>query len=273
MNLLEEISKEINLPESSIYVMKDQLEDQLPLHQHPKSQILLVEGGLAFLETTNKQFYIPARHYVWIPPDVAHHVKFNTSGITITNIYFQDEKDLEHTFYGQIGIYPVTNLIWEMIRMAEQWQGKIHLGDWRYEFLTTFKHTLPQISTHPLPIVLPTTANPRLIPLLKYLAAHLTEMLDMPAVAEKFGLSVRTLTRLFQLHLGTSFLQYIKLLRIVAAMEMLLNGDKNISEVAYAVGYSNIAAFSNSFQQSVNSRPSEFVRLRNKQKTATNFHV
>ena len=45
---------------------------------------------------------------------------------------------------------------------------------------------------------------------------------------------------------------------------MLLSGDKNISEVAYAVGYSTIAAFSNSFQQSVNRRPSEFARLRNK---------
>jgi AraC-like DNA-binding protein len=264
MDLLEQISREINLPKSSIYVMRDQLEDQLPLHQHPKSQILLVEGGLAFLETINKQFYIPARHYVWIPPDVAHNVKFNTSGITITNIYFQDEEDLAHSFYGQIGIYPVTNLIWEMIRMAEQWQGKIHEGDWRYEFLTTFKHTLPQISTHPVPIVLPTTDHPRLVPILKYLAENLIEMLDMPAVAKKSGLSVRTLTRLFKLHLDTSFLQYIKLLKIVAAMEMLLNGDKNISEVAYAVGYSNIAAFSNSFQQSVNRRPSEFARLRNR---------
>ncbi|MGY0036793.1 helix-turn-helix domain-containing protein [Pedobacter sp. NJ-S-72] len=100
----------------------------------------------------------------------------------------------------------------------------------------------------------------------QYLAENLIDIPDMPAVAEKFSLSVRTLTRLFKLHLDTSFLQYIKLLRIVAAMEMLLNGDKNISEVAYAVGYSNIAAFSNSFQQSVNRRPSEFARLRNKKK-------
>ena len=67
-----------------------------------------------------------------------------------------------------------------------------------------------------------------------------------------------------QLEDQLSFLQYVKLLRIVAAMEMLLNGDKNISEVAYAVGYSNIAAFSNSFQQSVNRRPSDFALLRNK---------
>ncbi|QNK63878.1 hypothetical protein H7F33_05120 [Pedobacter sp. PAMC26386] len=48
-------------------------------------------------------------------------------------------------------------------------------------------------------------------------------------------------------YLDTSFLQYIKLLRIVAAMEMPLIGDKNISEVAYTVGYSNITAFRNKF--------------------------
>lgn len=70
--------------------------------------------------------------------------------------------------------------------------------------------------------------------------------------------SVRSLTRLFKTHLDLSFLQYLKMLRMVKAMELLMETNKNVSEVAFEVGYSSIAAFSNTFQQLVNIRPSDF---------------
>jgi AraC-like DNA-binding protein len=51
------------------------------------------------------------------------------------------------------------------------------------------------------------------------------------------------------------------MLRMIKAMELLMGSEKNISEVAYEVGYSSIAAFSNTFQQLVNMRPSEFQKV------------
>jgi len=44
-----------------------------------------------------------------------------------------------------------------------------------------------------------------------------------------------------------------------------MENNKNVSEVAFEVGYSSIAAFSNTFQQLLNVRPSEFqLTIRNK---------
>lgn len=40
-------------------------------------------------------------------------------------------------------------------------------------------------------------------------------------------------------------------------MELIKDTDMNITEIAYEVGYSNISAFSNNFQQLTNMRPSE----------------
>ena len=71
-------------------------------------------------------------------------------------------------------------------------------------------------------------------------------------------MSVRSLTRLFQTKLHITFVQYLKMLRIIRAMELIKDTDLNMTQIAYAIGYSNIAAFSNNFQQLTNMRPTEF---------------
>lgn len=48
------------------------------------------------------------------------------------------------------------------------------------------------------------------------------------------------------------------MLRIIRAMELIKDTDLNMTEIAYEIGYSNISAFSNNFQQLTNMRPTEF---------------
>lgn len=261
MNLLKKFEREIDLHQDAIYIMKEQLEHRFPAHKHNKSQLLLVSGGIAYLKTAEKEYYIPAQHYVWIPKDMMHHVKFNTTELTILNIYFMDEPGSEQPHYAELGIYPVSSLLREMISYAENWQGLVFPGSWQYEFLTTMKHLLAHSPGKKFSILLPTTTEVRLEEITSYLQERLQEPLTLPQIALKFGLSVRNLTRLFQQHLNISFLQYLKMLRMVRAMELLMGSDQNISEVTYAVGYSSIAAFSNTFQQLVNMRPSDFQKV------------
>jgi transcriptional regulator GlxA family with amidase domain len=55
----------------------------------------------------------------------------------------------------------------------------------------------------------------------------------MTNTANRFGLSQRSLSRLFRTTLGISFLQYVKLLRMVRGLEMILQTDKSMTEIAY----------------------------------------
>ncbi|SHF36801.1 AraC family transcriptional regulator [Pedobacter caeni] len=260
MITLKEFEKEIDLYDETIYMMKEQLEHRFPPHYHLKAQLLLVSGGMAYLKTADQEYYIPSQHYVWIPKGVVHHVKFNTKELTIFNIYFPDESQSPTGFYEELGIYPVSNLLREMISYAENWQGHVFFGSWEYEFLKTMKHLLVNSPGERFSILLPTTEDKRLLDIAGYLQDRLHEPLTLPLVATQFGLSVRNLTRLFQQQLRISFLQYLKMLRMIKAMELLLNGEKNVSEIAYEVGYSSIAAFSNTFQQLIHMRPSDFQK-------------
>jgi AraC-like DNA-binding protein len=262
MKLPDKIGSEIDEIATSIYLMKEQLEHKLPAHKHQKSQLSVIEGGVAYLRIDDRQYYIPTRHFVWIPKDLLHHIKFNSGTLIIRNIYFMDEDDNKHPFYGRLGIYPVTNLLNEMIELSVNWEGNISPGSWEHEFLSALKHTLPHISKNPFSIQLPATENRRLQDIADYLYQNSHTNLNLPDIALQFGFSVRNLTRLFKQNLEVSFLEYIKMARIIKAMGLLLETDLNISEVAYEVGYSSIAAFSNTFQQLANMRPSDFQMLK-----------
>ena len=53
---------------------------------------------------------------------------------------------------------------------------------------------------------------------------------------------------------------FIRSIRLKRACEMLLSTKKNISEVAYATGFSTPKYFTRCFKEEFNQTPSEYVR-------------
>lgn len=148
----------------------------------------------------------------------------------------------------------------ELLGYTERWQGLVTPNEAdAYLFLRNLEAMLPHISPHALPIALPTSDHPRLLPVLTHLYHHLGERVELAPLARQFGFSTRTLSRLFQQELHLSFGQYLKLRRITAAMELLLKNQQAVGEVAYAVGYMSLPAFSNAFLQVVGRRPTNFL--------------
>ena len=256
MDRLSELINRVDQHPDSILVMRQQTEQRLPAHQHDKAQLLMVYGGIAYLQTDEKDFYIPSNHYIWIPAHYPHNLMFNTQDLYIINIYFPAQKS--SSFYDELGIYPVSKLLAEMLLFSEQWQGDYGVGSWEFEFLTTLKGVLSQENLKKFSIQLPTTDDQRLNAITDNIRNRLHEDLSLDTIAQQSGMSVRSLTRLFQTKLHITFVQYLKMLRIIRAMELIKDTDLNMTQIAYAIGYSNIAAFSNNFQQLTNMRPTEF---------------
>ncbi|WP_346985907.1 AraC family transcriptional regulator [Chryseobacterium sp. POE27] len=256
MEILSQLINSVDQNPDSILVMRQQTEQRLPAHQHDKAQLLLVYGGIAYLQTDEKDFYIPSNHYIWIPKNYPHNLMFNTQDLYIINIYFPEKK--VRGFYDELGIYPVSKLLAEMLSFSEKWQGDYFKGSWEFEFLTTLKGVLSKENLKKFSIQLPTTDDQRLNAIIDSFRNRLNEDLSLDIIAQQSGMSVRSLTRLFQTKLHITFVQYLKMLRIIRAMELIKDTDLNMTEIAYEIGYSNIAAFSNNFQQLTNMRPTEF---------------
>lgn len=261
-NSKESLLAAIDEQPKSTYVWHSKFEDRFRHHQHLKGQLTYVEGGVIFLYANDKSYFLPGRHYLWIPAGVAHHLEHRYRSAVVRNIYFTPDDLNQDPFFDRIGIYPVNNLLLEMLKYSELWNGNIAPGSPQYDFLNTLKNILPDISKHPLPIVVPTTDNERLRPALQYVHQHLSEDLTLERIAAATGFSERTLSRVFLASLDISFFQYLKLVRITKAMEKLLESDLTISEIAYEIGYDSISSFSNTFFKMTGRRPSSFRALK-----------
>ena len=87
-----------------------------------------------------------------------------------------------------------------------------------------------------------------------YLDVNLSQM----QVADLFGISHYTLSRLFKNQIGVGFAEYLVSKRIEYAKELLLTTSYSISEVAAMSGFSGIKYFSSAFKLYVGVSPSVF---------------
>ncbi|VTR28335.1 AraC family transcriptional regulator [Sphingobacterium thalpophilum] len=247
--------------DESAFVMHEKSEKLIPLHTHKKGQLGFIEGGIAYITIHDKTYVVPARHYFWIPGGVPHVLRIGHSGTVLRSIYFYTQDDQADAFYSKLGIYPATELLIQMINHTERWDEQhVMKTDYYFDFLVSIKKLLPQLGSDALPIILPITSDERLAPILAYLEQNLAEQITLHDIGDRFYMSERSISRMFQTRLQISFLQYVKTLRMVKAIEMLLKTNKSITDIAFAVGYDTLGSFSNTFYTFTHSRPSDLRR-------------
>jgi two-component system response regulator YesN len=92
----------------------------------------------------------------------------------------------------------------------------------------------------------------------QYISDNLKEELDLEKTAAKFNLSSYYFSRSFKEAIGYNFSDYINMLRIKKAKELLKNDYMSIKEVGYEVGYSDPNYFSKVFKKYEGISPKEF---------------
>ncbi|HEY4286492.1 MAG TPA: AraC family transcriptional regulator [Puia sp.] len=239
--------------------MHEKCEKYFPMHVHSKGQLSFVEGGLAYVRVPDRIFVIPPRHYFWIPAGLEHDLTVGHHATHLRSLFFYTHDDSKHEFYNKIGIYPINELLVQMIKFSEGWDGQVTADDERFIFLKAIKNLLPKISTHLLSVAFPSTDNKRMLEILDYIESNLAEPLSIDNVASKFGLSDRSLSRFFQSTLKISFKQYVILLRMAKAFELIARNEYSLEEIAYLTGYQSLSSFSNTFRQFTNFRPSDLT--------------
>lgn len=252
---------EVDIHKDSIYCHHALMGDSYIIeHQHNKDQFLYTEGGVVFLKTEEKSYFLPARHYIWIPAGVKHSIHPSSSHVVMRNLYFP-QFDTDTIFFKTINIYPVNDLLIEMIMFTNRWNGDIFPNETaKYTIAKAFKHLLPEISKSELPLALPYPQHPKLKELVEFLEQNIAENIHFGTLAQRFDVSERTLARLFQKELNMSFIQYYTILRMLTALKLLLDDKLSVNEVALRVGYSSLPTFSNTFNKVVGIRPSDYVK-------------
>ncbi len=89
-----------------------------------------------------------------------------------------------------------------------------------------------------------------------YIQRNFQQQINLEDLALDLGISQYHLSRVFNAESGFSLPEYLTMVRMEKAKILLSEGQKNISEVAYAVGYEDSSYFSKVFRKHFGCRPS-----------------
>jgi AraC-like DNA-binding protein len=98
----------------------------------------------------------------------------------------------------------------------------------------------------------------RLETALTYIDGNFTERLYIQDVARRTGFSVPAFAKIFRCRTGTSFLRYIRALRVEHAKDLLRQTDMSPKEVAVASGFQSTRKMGHSFHVTTGRNPRLF---------------
>jgi AraC-like DNA-binding protein len=93
---------------------------------------------------------------------------------------------------------------------------------------------------------------------IEYIHLHLAEPISVDTLATCCNLSKYHFIRLFDRKTGFTPYHYIQIMRIDKAKKYLVSTDKNISEIAFSVGFGSEANFGKVFRSMTGSTPSAY---------------
>lgn len=94
--------------------------------------------------------------------------------------------------------------------------------------------------------------------LLRYINQNYDTKINLEQLAADFGISSRSIRKYFEDSLGMTCTEYITMLRMEKAKEMLWNTRRSITDIAGELGYSSSQYFSNVFNAYTGMAPGKF---------------
>ena len=92
----------------------------------------------------------------------------------------------------------------------------------------------------------------------KFVEEHSGEELSLTKVAKAVNVSGNHLSEKFKEVTGVNFVDYVARARFEKACDLLLNSNRRISEIAFAVGFQSLSQFNRVFKKLSGKSPSAY---------------
>lgn len=216
-------------------------------HRHAWGQLNCPRQGSLRVSVPGKMWIVPRYRAVWIPPGVEHEV------VMLGHVEF-------HAMYVEPTASPLRLDACTVVEVSPLMRELVNaLAD---DAVTQPRR---QLAMHllveeireapPLPLGLPLPDERRLRALCMAMMEDPGSANTLEDWAPIIGASERTLARLFQTELQTSFGDWRRQLRLARAIDLIGRGVP-LADVAAEVGYANAPAFSTMFRNSLGFPPS-----------------
>lgn len=236
----------------------------------PSYMINITLSGEGILEYDGKRYRLPANHFYWIDC-TAKHTFFTAPDtdrwhVLWIHLWGGNASYYYNTFRALNAGNVVSSLsntspgIHIISQLMDLYQNEVQeiANDIRASALLTSLMAECIASTY---ASVPNEPSTLIMLIKEYLASHLQEKVTLELLSKQFFLSPFYIQRVFKEHTGASLSQYIASLRVNCGKEYLITTKMSISEIADAVGISNVSYFSTLFKKFEGMSPQAYRTL------------
>jgi AraC-like DNA-binding protein len=222
-------------------------------HKHDWDQLALITHSAAIVETDSLYLVHPMMRALWLPAGVEHSI-YSPRPFYLHALYFPAgtvRSDSEPQILG------LDRLASELILFLCGAPRASQRGPRHAHALALLGELLPEAT--PESFTLPRPRSERARKLADYMTAHPEDSRSLDVVVTQVGgASLRTFERLFLEETKLSLATWRRHSCLLTSLSLLAEG-RSIADVAHAVGYDSVAAFSTAFKQCFGFSPSGYM--------------
>ncbi len=238
---------------------------QFPSHIHPHLELIYLKRGTSLVTTDNKKYCIGDGDLLLIFPNQIHAYHDETS-IDASMLIFAPDlfSELKEVLCTKTPVSPIihrdripTDIAEQLTQIHQQLNSEDSFSQLsaKGKLLSLLCELLSSMELIDAP------ADQDCIKrLLIYCTEHYTEPLSLELLSKELHLNKYYISHIFQERMNISYKDFINRLRVEHACE-LLQTDAQITEVAYASGFSTIRTFNRAFLKHMEMTPREYVKM------------
>ena len=242
-------------------------------------EILCVLHGASYVGINNQFIRIKKNDCLLIFPKVTHNyfLKENESCRMIDLVFKPGDLSIFNTLelkYNLRFLYELTLVQIEYLKFVDNGEIKSTLEHilFQHENQSHQSHMLSKIYFCELYILLSRlisethdelgkSKNPHVTTGLDYLTNFYNNQITVDKIAKHVGLSPRHFSRLFVRELGMTVQDYLSILRIKKAKDLLQNSELDITRIAYSLGFNSSQYFTTCFKRIEHVTPKVYRRM------------
>lgn len=209
-------------------------------------------GGCCFIN--GQTFEVSARDIIFLPIDTPHEYHNNndweTMYITFNGCGLKDFFDLEASVYHTDKSFDFVSEFQELLRFSGNPELYKETSIKLYSFLLSLREHITSGSAE----------NDRKEHIMTRALHYMSDNreISLSDIAEKFNISEEYFCRMFKEYTGFRPFEYINLIKIQKAKELLKSTDFTIGEISSVVGYESHSYFSMLFKRYTGITPGEY---------------
>ena len=259
------------LDDFRLFHLKDKKGANVDYHYHEFCKLLMLRSGSGGYTVEGHRYALEAGDIVLIGSHCVHRPEFEQGSLYervilyISPDFLQQQStsdcsllDIFNGSQGHVLHLPNPDTLWAISDALEEElehdaYGKVILcNGLLLRLLISIARSLRDPSAHFSSPLTPT--DPRILEMLRYIDAHLTEDITIDTLAEAFFLSKYHMMRLFRQETGRSIHDYLQERRLLYARDLIRQGI-SATESCYQSGFRSYSAFTRSYAKHFGTTP------------------